>query len=69
MSQENNMQISQNHTSRRIVDTKGIMEILDCSQTTLGKLKKRGKIPFMKLGATHRYDVEKVLAALEVNAK
>lgn len=66
---QNNLQINQSSTVRQIVDSKGIMQILACSESHLIKLKKRGKIPYLKLGNTHRYDVEKVIKALEINTK
>lgn len=55
--------------SRQLTDTKGILKILGCSESTLNKLKKEGKIPFIKMGKVHRYDVEKAITALEVNTK
>lgn len=51
---------------RKIVDTKEILKVLGISETTLIRLKNKGKIPYIKIGGTHRYDVDRVIEELSV---
>lgn len=52
----------------KIVDAKEIQEILGISEATLIRAKKRGDIPYLVINGTHRYNVEKVIQALEEKA-
>lgn len=54
--------------SKQFIDTQELLEILGISPATLSRYKKRGIIPYIKLGAIHRYDLEKVVRALECNS-
>lgn len=49
----------------QIVDSKGIQELFGISETTLIRAKKRGEIPYMVINGTHRYNVSRVIQALE----
>lgn len=46
-----------------------ICQILNISNTTLWRLRKKGEIPFMKAGNTVLFDLDKVIASLEANSK
>ena len=46
-----------------------ICQILNISNTTLWRLRKKGEIPFMKAGNTVLFDLDKVTASLEANSK
>jgi len=50
----------------QIVDSESIKKILNISDTTLWRYKRQGVIPYIKLGTVHRYQVDKVIQALEV---
>ncbi len=54
-----------NNSLPRITDSKGISELLGISEATLIRAKKRGEIPYMIINGTHRYNVDKVVEALE----
>jgi excisionase family DNA binding protein len=49
----------------RVVDTPTLAQILDCSRYTVHRLARSGAIPAMRLGVDYRFDVDRVLAALE----
>jgi DNA-binding transcriptional MerR regulator len=51
--------------SKHFIDTQELLKILSISPATLNRYKKRGLIPYIKLGNIHRYDLEKVIRALE----
>ena len=51
--------------SNKFIDTQQLLKVLAISPATLNRYKKRGLIPFIKLGNVHRYDLEKVIKALE----
>ena len=53
----------------QIVDAKGIRQILGICETTLVRAKKRGEIPYMVINGTHRYNVARVIQALEEKSK
>lgn len=53
--------------SNKFIDTQQLLEVLAISPATLNRYKKRGMIPYIKLGNVHRYDLEKVIRALEHN--
>jgi len=53
------------NTLPRFTDSKGIQELFDISEPTLIRAKKRGEIPYVVINGTHRYDVDKVIQALE----
>ncbi|MCT1529960.1 helix-turn-helix domain-containing protein [Sphingobacterium daejeonense] len=53
--------------SNKFIDTQQLLEVLAISPATLNRYKKRGMIPYIKLGNVHRYDLEKVIRALEYN--
>ncbi|HLT07972.1 MAG TPA: helix-turn-helix domain-containing protein [Cyclobacteriaceae bacterium] len=48
-----------------IIDGKELMTRLAISEPTLIRWRKRGKVPFMEIGSSIRYDWFKVLEALE----
>ncbi|MEH6304684.1 helix-turn-helix domain-containing protein [Olivibacter sp. CPCC 100613] len=54
---------------KKFLDTKELLEILNIGETTLVRYKKKGLIPYLKMGGIHRYDLDKVVSALEVNNK
>lgn len=53
--------------SNKFIDTQQLLEVLAISPTTLNRYKKRGMIPYIKLGNVHRHDLEKAIRALEYN--
>lgn len=53
--------------SNKFIDTQQLLEVLAISPATLNRYKKRGLIPYIKLGNVHCYDLEKVIRALEYN--
>ena len=53
--------------SNKFIDTQQLLEVLAISPATLNRYKKRGLIPYIKLGNVHRYDLDKVIRALEHN--
>jgi len=53
--------------SNKFIDTQQLLEVLAISPATLNRYKKRGLIPYIKLGNVHRYDLEKVIKVLEYN--
>jgi hypothetical protein len=57
------------NTIRPLLDSAEIMQVLKISEATLVRMKKRKEIPWVKVGASHRYDLEKVLRAMGVPAK
>lgn len=48
-----------------IIDTDQLMAKLGVTRPTLSKWRKEGRIPFIQIGSVVRYDLEKVLEALE----
>jgi len=52
-----------------ILDNIGLCEKLNLSLPTLVRWRQKGKIPFMNIGASIRYDFNKVLQAIEVSKK
>lgn len=48
-----------------ILDTDQLMARLGVTRPTLSKWRKEGRIPFIQVGAVVRYDLDKVLEALE----
>lgn len=44
-------------------------EYLSVSPQTLKRWREKGKIPFIKIGASIRYDLDEVIKALEVSKK
>lgn len=52
-----------------IIDGKELMKRLGISEPTLIRWRKKGKIPYIQLGATIRYRYQSVLEALEVKRK
>lgn len=57
--------IGQSHQSKNILDTDQLMAKLGITRPTLSKWRKEGRIPFIKVGAVVRYDLDKVLEALK----
>jgi len=53
--------------SNKFIDTQQLLKVLAISPATLNRYKKRGIIPYIKLGNVHRYDLDKVIRALEYN--
>jgi len=50
----------------RIVDAKELQGILGISEASLIRYKKKGIIPYLKIGGTIRYNLDKVIRSLEV---
>jgi excisionase family DNA binding protein len=50
---------------RTILDTDQLMAKLGVTRPTLSKWRKENRIPFIQVGAVVRYDLDKVLEALE----
>lgn len=50
---------------KTILDTDQLMEKLGVTRPTLSKWRKENRIPFIQVGAVVRYDMDKVLEALE----
>lgn len=48
-----------------ILDTEQIIAKLGVTRPTLSKWRKEGRIPFIQVGSVVRYDLDKVLEALE----
>jgi excisionase family DNA binding protein len=51
--------------SKSILDTDQLMAKLGVTRPTLSKWRKENRIPFIQVGAVVRYDLDKVLEALE----
>lgn len=56
---------NQTRKSQTILDTDELMAKLGVTRPTLSKWRKEGRIPFIQVGAVVRYDLDKVLEALE----
>lgn len=56
-------------TIKPLLDSSELMRVLKISEATLVRMKKRKEIPWVKVGASHRYDLDKVLRAMEIPAK
>lgn len=54
---------------KTLVDSGTLMQYLQISEATLVRLKKRRIIPYVKVGGSHRYDLEKIIRILEVSEK
>lgn len=50
---------------KTILDTDQLMAKLGVTRPTLSKWRKEGRIPYIQVGAVVRYDLDKVLEALE----
>lgn len=57
------------HPTKKYHTINDICQILNISNTTLWRLRKKGEIPFMKAGNTVLFDLDKVIASLEANSK
>lgn len=53
----------------RIVDAKELQNILGISEASLVRYKKKGIIPFLRIGGSIRYNLDNVLRSLEVERK
>ncbi|MEQ7798180.1 helix-turn-helix domain-containing protein [Pedobacter sp. ASV1-7] len=51
------------------ITTKQLCEFLGITEPTVIRWRKKGKIPFMQIGSSIRFDVAAVLASLEVKNK
>lgn len=49
-----------------IIGTKVLMDRLQLSEPTIIRYRKKGKIPYLRIGSAIRYDWQKVLNALSV---
>ena len=49
----------------RPVDTKELCAFLGVTEPTIVRYRKKGVIPFMAIGSAYRYEIPKVVAALE----
>jgi excisionase family DNA binding protein len=56
---------NQDSKSKTILDTDQLMAKLGVTRPTLSKWRKENRIPFIQVGAVVRYDLDKVLEALE----
>ncbi|WP_154859236.1 helix-turn-helix transcriptional regulator [Cyclobacterium xiamenense] len=54
---------------RIIVDTDQLLAKLNVTRPTLAKWRKENRIPYIQVGSVVRYDLEKVLEALETGKK
>lgn len=54
---------------KKPVNQKDLCAFLGLSEPTIIRWRKKGKIPFIQIGSTIRYDIEAVLAALAGNKK
>tara|TARA_R110002050_G_scaffold253647_1_gene391859 strand:+ start:5925 stop:6251 length:327 start_codon:yes stop_codon:yes gene_type:complete len=52
-----------------ILDTDQLMTKLGVTRPTLSKWRKEKRIPFIQVGSVVRYDLDKVLEALETNKR
>lgn len=52
----------------RLVDRHELAGILGCSVPTIERLQSRGKIPFVRLGRSVRYDADQVVEALKAKS-
>ena len=57
------------HAAEKPVDTKEICSFLNITTPTLIRYRKKGKIPFMRIGAKVMFNKTEVLKALEKNKK
>ena len=57
--------ISKNEVVRKPITTKELCEFLGVTGQTIIRWKKKGKIPFFRIGSAVRFDLDKVLKALE----
>lgn len=53
----------------KLTGQKELCTFLNLSEPTIIRWRQKGKIPFMKIGSAIRYDLNKVIAALEVEKK
>lgn len=53
------------NNTKNILDTDQLMAKLGVTRPTLSKWRKESRIPFIQVGAVVRYDLDKVLEALE----
>lgn len=54
---------------KTILDTDQLMAKLGVTRPTLSKWRKEKRIPFIQVGSVVRYDLDKVLEALETNKR
>ena len=59
----------QKNKSKTILDTNQLMAKLSVTRPTLSKWRKANRIPFIQVGSVVRYDLDKVLEALESKTK
>ena len=52
-------------TKGKAITTKELCEALKVTEPTIIRWRNKGKIPFMRIGVSYRYDVEAVLKAIE----
>lgn len=57
--------IKESATLTKPVTTKELCDFLRITEPTVMRWKKKGKIPYMNIGTAVRFDLYKVLAALE----
>lgn len=50
---------------KKPITTKELCELLNITEPTIIRWRNKGKIPFMRIGGSFRYDIEAVLKALE----
>lgn len=52
-------------TTVPLLSTEELSKSLSVSDQTVNRWRQKGKIPFVKLGKSYRYDLQKVLCSLE----
>ncbi len=55
--------------AQEVITTKELMARLKLSEPSIIRYRKKGKIPFIQIGNSIRYDWEKVVHALEKGTK
>ncbi len=65
----NNSNTGQDHPGKEIIDTTTLCARLGITEPTAIRHRKRGKIPFLQIGSSIRYDWAAVVKALEHNDK
>ncbi len=65
----NELKQSSNVQTEQPITTKELCEFLGITEPTVIRWRKKGKIPFMQIGSSIRFDLTAVLAALEVKSK
>lgn len=54
---------------KSMLSVEELAEFLNCSQGLIHKLKNQGKLPFIKIGTSIRFDKAEVLSTLKADTK